>query len=84
MVDIDHARVGAQPGHQPVNAFTAAGYRTVDAFFGDQQRTFDAVINHRLEQGLAQFNVIFKRDEFIQCSNNDRCSHGYVSRWLPS
>lgn len=77
MVDVDHARVVLQPGHQAINAFAAAGNGAVDAFFGDQQGAFDAIVDHCLQQWLAQRNVVFEGDELIQCRHDDGLGHGY-------
>ncbi|MCY1444646.1 hypothetical protein D9M71_611280 [compost metagenome] len=76
MVDVVHARVVLEPGHQPVDAFAAAGHGAVDAFFGNQQGAFDAVVDHRLQQGLAQGDVIFQGDELIQCRHDNLLCHG--------
>lgn len=84
MVDVDHARVLLQPGHQAVNAFAAAGYGAVDALFGNQQGALDAVVDHCLQQWLAQGDVIFESDELVQCRHDDGVGHGVLSRWLPS
>ncbi len=84
MIDVDHARVILEPGEQAVDAFTSTGNRAVDAFFGNQKRAFDAVVDHRLQQWLAQVDVIFEGDELIQCRHDNRLCHGYFSRWLPS
>ncbi|MNE44707.1 hypothetical protein D3C80_1389460 [compost metagenome] len=76
MIDVDHARVIPEPGQQTIDTFTAAGNRAVDAFFGDQQGTFDVVVDHRLQQWLAQGDVIFEGDELIQCRHDNLLCHG--------
>ncbi|MCY1427813.1 hypothetical protein D9M71_436760 [compost metagenome] len=84
MVEVDHARIELEPGQQAVDPFAGAGNGAVDALFGQQQRAFDAIAGHGLEQWLAQLDVIFQGDELIQCRHDNALCHGYFSRWLPS
>ncbi|MCY1407908.1 hypothetical protein D9M71_232200 [compost metagenome] len=76
MVDIDHARIALEPGQQAVDPFAGTGDGAVDAFFGQQQRAFDAIVDHGLEQWLAQLDVIFESDELIQCRHDNALCHG--------
>ncbi|MNR43781.1 hypothetical protein D3C85_1624420 [compost metagenome] len=75
MVDIDQARIAAQPGQQAVDTFTGSRHGAVDAFFGQQQGAFDAILFHGLEQRFAQLDVIFQGDELVQRRHDDSLGH---------
>jgi len=71
VVDIGQARVEGEPGEQPVDTFTAAGNRAVDALLGEQQSALDAVGDQRVEQRLAQRLVVRQGHELIECRHDD-------------
>ncbi|MNJ56924.1 hypothetical protein D3C77_524920 [compost metagenome] len=75
MVDTYQAGIAAQPGQQAVDTFTGTGHSAVDALFGQQQGALDAVGHHAFEQRLAQLDVIFQGDEFIQRRHDDSLGH---------
>ncbi len=88
VVDIDQARVVLQPRHQAIDAFASAGHCAVDALVGNQQCALDTVVDHRLQQRLAQLHVIAEGDELVQRGHDDRLSHRLLShvflQWRPS
>src|SRR5690606_40022112 len=67
-------------GEQCIDAGTTTGHGAVDAFFGQQQRALDAIVDKGLQQRFAQRLVIRQGDEFIQRRDNDLVGHEQSSQ----
>jgi hypothetical protein len=85
VIDVGQARIFFQPGEQGIDPFAAAGHGAVDAFFGQQQRAFDAVGIEGFEQGFTQRDVVRQGDELVQRRHDDLLGHaGTSSSGLPT